>query len=1352
MSQSPKKQSKRQRPLTLSGEKRERRRQRFENWNKKREEALKTVYGSGSTEHKNPPLDKDKYTVTNDNVWKGIASNLSIITKSDNDINSTGDFFVEVRGTIYDYLKDQIEKNKQIKFKIILIVELVKKNDNGKNIQVDQNVHLSSFTIPVYEMHEINTDIDSAYTQIDEALDVWNANGSNWTIQRIIRCDIHSDKWAGVRIGRCDRGAKAYFPLPKWLANKKACVNIQNEDDYCFKYCMEAGYNLPTFSPERVRHYLNRETFIYKTAPSSPTDESYMSFPFNGRSKAMKEFERLNKHLDISVSCFYATKKCKRSEDITVLYKSNATIGPNTKKIDLLMVENEDGALHWVLVNNFSRLFNLGKNQQDICRGCLIRVPKSKLADHELHCSNHQECKARHPSTEQAYAGFKNYRKRLEVPFVIYADFECISETRKQTSLADNHSVLRTHVPNAYAYVRICNYDDSKSGNLELYRTKKERITYDKNGVVCSDVAELFIMSLHRERTFIMDTLFNDLKSGRNLIMNDEAEADFEAATHCHICNLPFEGCVMPQWKCSEDAKKVRDHDHLVTPEEGGTNYRGAAHSWCNLQFHIGFKLWDKEMPANLEEKLDEMDDSPSVENKSVCSTFRRAHQYKIPVVFHNLKGYDGHIVLRAIKSCNAENIFCIPQNGEKFLSFSFNNLKFVDSLQFLNSSLEKLVEVMKKDSGKDQFIYLNKYFRQICHRFKIVETDERMQLLLSKGTYPYDYMDSFDRFDETELPSKEAFKSILDDSDLSDGEYEHAKKVWEIFQIQNLGDYHDLYLITDVLLLTDVFQRFRSTALKDTGLEPLHYVSLPGFSLDACYFQCPPKLIPSPDNQSSRLAPFHVEVFDDTDQHKDMYLFCESAVRGGISMIPGRFGCANHKYLSTHDTTKPNKFIMYVDANNLYGWAMSQPMPVGEYSWVSDLLPFHDLNFLNNLNDEDDYGYLLEVDLHIPVALHDKFKCYPLAPESLPVKEEEVSSYTKDLRAKANVKHDKTPKLLCTLKDKFNYKLHYRNLKLYLSLGYVLKKVHRVLKFRQSRWINNYIASNTQKRAQATNEFSKDLFKLLNNAVFGKFLQDDRKHRKAEICNNPWKFEKHVSSPFYESRKVLNDETVVAYLRKDEIMLDKPIIVGVSILELSKLHMYNFYYNTLYRIYGSGLRLLMTDTDSLCVEIETDDFHHDIMNHGVQHLFDWSNYPKDHFMYDPKGKAVLGLFKDEFGGGWIKEFVGLRSKMYSVLKDTKSMTGEMVSSGLEKKVAKGVKKHIIKDKLRHEMYKECLLNPDYNPDNFREKMVGFKTYANLIHTTCVFKSTLSASDDKMYLKEDGISTLPYGHREIVCV
>ena len=305
---------------------------------------------------------------------------------------------------------------------------------------------------------------------------------------------------------------------------------------------------------------------------------------------------------------------------------------------------------------------------------------------------------------------------------------------------------------------------------------------------------------------------------------------------------------------------------------------------------------------------------------------------------------------------------------------------------------------------------------------------------------------------------SQDKFYSGLSDEGITDDDYKHAQQVWDTFDCTMLGDYHDLYLRTDVLLLADVFENFRRTAMATYGLDPAWYYTLPGYSWD-CLLKCT-----------------NIELEQITEP--DMYLFVEKGLRGGISMVSHRHAIANNPQMENYDPEQPTSFLMYLDANNLYGWAMSQPMPIGGFQWVD-----YSEQILQTPVDAD-HGYTLEVDLEYPASLHAEHNDYPLAPEKLKVEKHWMSPYQQNLIQELGVTSFTCEKLVPSLMPKTRYVLHHRNLQLHLQLGMRLSKVYKVLKFRQSPWMAPYIHKNTELRTKATNDFSKDFFKLMNNAV----------------------------------------------------------------------------------------------------------------------------------------------------------------------------------------------------------------------------------------------------------------------------
>ena len=457
---------------------------------------------------------------------------------------------------------------------------------------------------------------------------------------------------------------------------------------------------------------------------------------------------------------------------------------------------------------------------------------------------------------------------------------------------------------------------------------------------------------------------------------------------------------------------------------------------------------------------------------------------YKIPVFFHNLKNYDAHLIIeKADELAQKSKIDVIAQNSEKFITFAFRNLCFKDSFSFLSSSLDKLVKLSKYEDGKKRDKWDKKF--KFSKRNNYVSNNEDLDLLTDKGVYPYDYFDTFDKFRLKQLSPKAKFYSRLTESNINNDEYERAKRIWEHFGIKNLGQYHDLYLQTDVLLLTDVFENFRDLCLEYYGLDPAHYFTLPNFSWDAMLLKTDVKIDPLTD--------------------KDMYEMIEKGLRGGMCQVSHKQATANNKYMEDDfNKDEPSNYISYLDANNLYGLAMSQKLPIGQLKWAKKIPN------IKEWNENDDFAYILEVDLEYPSHLYDEHSDYPLAPENIHVMENMLSEHQKDLhRHYYNGKeatNEKQSKLILNLKDKEKYVVHIKTLKFYVEKGLIVKKVQRIIKFHQQQWLKPWIDFNTNKGKEATSDFEKDMFKLMNNAVYGKTMENVRNHMDSINTNKATK------------------------------------------------------------------------------------------------------------------------------------------------------------------------------------------------------------------------------------------------------
>ena len=349
----------------------------------------------------------------------------------------------------------------------------------------------------------------------------------------------------------------------------------------------------------------------------------------------------------------------------------------------------------------------------------------------------------------------------------------------------------------------------------------------------------------------------------------------------------------------------------------------------------------------------------------------------------------------------------------------------------------------------------------------------------------------------------------------------------------------------------------------------------------------------------------------------------------------------------------------------------MSQYLSTGNFKWMTDKeITKTDLG---KYKADGKKGLILEVDLEYPQELHGIHNDYPVAPEKVKVSNNMLSAYCKKIAEKYNISIGLMSKLIPTLRDKKEYVLYYCNLQLYLDLGLKIKKVHRVLKFDQSPWLKQYIDFNTEKQKHAKISFEKDFFKLMNNSVFGKTMENLCKRVDVRLVTNEKKLDKLTSKPTYVSSKIFNENLMAGHKVKKTLTLNRLAYVGMCILDLSKMLMYNFHYNYIKKKYNNRARLLFTDTDSLTYEIEAEDIYKDFWND--KDMFGDIDCPESSPYYCNVNKKIIGKFKDKTCGIPITEFIGLKSKMYSYVKDNEK-------GG---RTAKGIKKNVIKNNIKHE-------------------------------------------------------------------
>lgn len=668
------------------------------------------------------------------------------------------------------------------------------------------------------------------------------------------------------------------------------------------------------------------------------------------------------------------------------------------------------------------------------------------------------------------------------------------------------------------------------------------------------------------------------------------------------------------------------------------------------------------------------------------------------PVVIHNLKGYDSHLILKELGPDFCNNISIIPVNTQKFNTFRIDQIKFIDSFNFLSSSLSTLVQNL--NDSNYEFPIFNSFYRNEKNRF----------LLKQKSFFPYSYLTDSNVLNEKYLPPRDCFYNTLTNEHISEADYDHVKLVFKAFKCRTFKDYLSLYQMSDVVLLSEVFTSYRNMILKNYNLDPVYFVS----SADLSW------------NCGLLISKAELQLFTDV----TMYIFLESQIRGGICLLGKRHSIANNPYIpDTFDPTREHSYILTLDAINLYGKCLSEQLPIGHFKWLNK-------EEINNFNIFDygktsDRGFFLEVDLIYPPRLHNKHNCLPLAANHIQITYEMLSSYQKALLEKSNINFVRNNrKLVPNFYEKKHYVTHYLALQFYIQQGLIVKKIHRILCFRQEAWIKKYVELNTVKRQNASNMSEKSLFKQMTNSFFGRTLMNTRKRINIQGAFTVDQCRKKLNSPLLEYFENVNENFTLFKMKKKNVLLNKPIYTGFTVLELSKIHIYTLFYCHFQKQYGENCELLYTDTDSLYLEIRAKDVYKDLSN-IFSDIMDLSNFPNDHFLYSTQNAGKLGALKCESTVP-IREFVGLKSKMYACF-----YADEI------KKTAKGVKKQTLLN-IRGEIYKNVL----YEESVLRHQQTNIISKHHELSTVIQNKISLSCFYDKKYLL-DSLHSLAYGHFSI---
>ena len=721
-------------------------------------------------------------------------------------------------------------------------------------IQSSTGEESPNFAITTLRMFvQSSEDVDEAVrTMLAQALDRLEKveqRGSGWIYQYMKEAKLHVASYRPFT-------GSTYFPLPPKLRNKKACINVKNQDQKCFIWAILSALHPAKNNVSLLSNYRPFEAEINMEG---------MPLPMPLDKNLLSKFLHQNPSLKLNVFIY---------EDNEVLPFFQDPSDPQTA-INLLFLPGNHVGGHYVWIKNFERIvFDVTKDKMKkfICLKCFgifisEKARQRHLPDCELLTSQDgmkmefpkcPSCESHDTSCSKcrmaAVVSFKDYKAQLPIPCVMVCDFESYLtpiEEEEEEELPTKRSFttfLKKHEPLSYAILVVIH---PKYQHLPLFQ----------------DYVNMMIMKSNHEADpaqLVQDFLSNALQLGKTMrdmiqssnvpmVFRPEDKARFEEATVCGICGKELHSSLPHQ--------KVRHHDHLTG------EFICAAHQDCNINCNY----------ANL----------------------------KIPVIFHNLRGYDSKHLMMGFSRLPVsirQNLDVLAVNSEQFKTIRLGPIQFLDSFQHLSSSLDGLVktmladcwngDVLNIDKARTKFVHLNDEYRYLPNSI--------FALLLRKGVFPYSWIDEPSKLFHLSLPSKEAFFNDLDQEHISDADYAHAQKVWKAFNMTTFQDYHDLYLKTDVLLLADVLAGYRSVSMNTFGMDPLWFITAPSLTYQAL------------------LKKTGVSLDLITDM--EMYQFVMKGVRGGLSFICKRKSEANVPQMPGYDPTQPTKHIIYMDANNLYG------------------------------------------------------------------------------------------------------------------------------------------------------------------------------------------------------------------------------------------------------------------------------------------------------------------------------------------------------------------------------------------------------------------------------------------------
>lgn len=1192
---------------------------------------------------------------------------------------------------------------------------------------------------------------------IERVSDFETNNGSGWIFYSLINVMIKTGIYPLGRGGE-------YINVPN--IQKRGVLNIKNTDNRCLLYCLAASnhpelYNAKTraTNPKQYEKFFSE----YKLPPGI---EEEFKVGIDPNSHWIDELEELNN----LVICIYGTK-CKSPRKEAIANDSQMYIrikfrevGDTRRLVNLVYITKRDKETdvlhhHYALIRpccadgalglaKFTSAFSTDDHYAQMCPYCYARfrppyklmkkgkkgqpamqIEVDKLADHIK-----QGCKKRLTNLSFSPQGVVDKFNRTDTmalhPYVAYLDHEAHSFIIETNALKE---AKFKHVPKEFHMIFI----DTNQTDI----TKKciKEIYY--KGPPC------IAKGLHEARKYTK-FLIEKIKTtdvGRNKTPQEQDQMKKEAKV-CYLCQKDFfkylsrteeENLLKTNTKAYIQYRKdeiskapVIDHDHIT-----GEVY-GVAHSSCNL--------------------------------------WRSNHAIKIPVIGHNLMGYDNHPIILELadqvvedrltindckkksaldmvawelndgkiseekakstannisktKHSSADNIEVVAKTNEKYMSISVYGMKFTDSYLHIHAPLQSIIDQSKPKKNSPIEAYKEE-FPLFYNYLSSINKVEHIEKLSGKLPMPYNYYKEGMDEEEDFFP-KEAFENYMHkgkvyklgalDPTLENVEKEtHGDTTDQIYEEAKKLYYEDLKCKNkgeyfEIYCKSDVYQ------LADV-FENYRKAAFEKYGIDPVFYVSNPAFAYAAlkkVTQQPISLPYDEEMFN----------FVRHNVRGGLSLARTKWG-------------KPKMF--YGDLNSMYWLIQNSYMPTGEMWWAPDEDLPKDLNewmeYVKDYPIDTDIGFFPEVDLECPLELHRKFYKFPLAPTSEVIKPHRLNQdYQLKLKHLCGINSSDSQKLTVTLEPKKAYGLDYQTLQFYLRQGYKVTKVHRILMYKQSPWMRPFVQLNLENRKKATRQgkkFLANVFKITGHSgAFGKFIERTFDHDDSSLICSEQITERMMQRMRFKLKGYHvfpNGKLAIRNNHRKDATVDRNPLIGAVILDRAKMEIYKYAYKFFEKF--PQCELNYTDTDSLVIGNLPDDFRMQIKNDPEFYdMFDFSNYPKDHPLYSDHNFMELGKMKDECASKEILNAIFLCAKSYWMI----------LEDHTAKKAGKGVSKEVLLDQLlTYQDYYDV-----YKMSSFKKVQAYFiraKDHVNI--TEPLTKVGLTSYDDKLYCINRDLC-VPYG-------